>query len=747
MTPQPNSNDGCITLPRGGYLVDTSVGYIQFGSPPETIKDTMKMEKSTPLTFVVPNKFFHIDKGISTAELEFPLYFNFFLRQKRTKIVCTEKQVEQLKVVLEESVFGPKNINLENEFIYGKDTYGFPDMRAEIDHFAGMKQMEDLVEFVTFQDNEVTIDETIKIKKNPGGDFVVVEGDKETAVPGEVGFNIKYDIGVRLKEPFQAPLLGITCLGPSHGFDPNDNTSGFIVWLNHKGVMVDPPVNSTEWLRESNVNPKLINHVILTHCHADHDAGTFQKILEESKITIHATPTVFESFLRKYCTLTEIPKEEIVKLFHFQPIIIGKPVYINGARFNFFYSLHSIPAVGFEFFIQDQSFIYSSDHKNDPETFDDLYAKGVLTESRYEFLKNFPWHRDIIYHEAGVPPLHTKISYLSSLPEEVQKKITVYHISKGDMPENSNMTLAKFGIENTLYPKITPPKHIGAYNLLDILSQMDIFSGFTVDKAKEFLSIVNEEQYKRGDQIIKKGTPGDKFYIIASGNVSFKGLAHQKSGTPTKRFGTYEYFGEASVIMDIPRQSDVFAETEVIALTIEKNKFLQFIHGTDMVSDLRKLNVIRDTNSWQTFSNSKHFNSLTSYQLTQLELLLEMETIPTGEFLIRENETFEKVYIIREGIVGVYKNHYKKLELDSNDIEEIKNYFQYIQDNPTLSKVDEMGAGDFIGEVYKISNGIPSGYSFKAHTDLQVYSITKDKLIEYIKKNPGVYMRMKTIYA
>ena len=105
MTPQPNSNDGCITLPRGGYLVDTSVGYIQFGSPPETIKDTMKMEKSTPLIFVVPNKFFHIDKGISTAELEFPLYFNFFLRQKRTKIVCTEKQVEQLKVVLEESVF------------------------------------------------------------------------------------------------------------------------------------------------------------------------------------------------------------------------------------------------------------------------------------------------------------------------------------------------------------------------------------------------------------------------------------------------------------------------------------------------------------------------------------------------------------------------------------------------------------------------------------------------------------------
>ena len=48
---------------------------------------------------------------------------------------------------------------------------------------------------------------------------------------------------------------------------------GFIIWLNHFGIMVDPPVNSTEWLLDSNVNPKFIDSIILTHCHADHDAG------------------------------------------------------------------------------------------------------------------------------------------------------------------------------------------------------------------------------------------------------------------------------------------------------------------------------------------------------------------------------------------------------------------------------------------------------------------------------------------
>ncbi len=29
------------------------------------------------------------------------------------------------------------------------------------------------------------------------------------------------------------------------------------------------------------VNPKLIDSVVLTHCHADHDAGTLQKIMQE----------------------------------------------------------------------------------------------------------------------------------------------------------------------------------------------------------------------------------------------------------------------------------------------------------------------------------------------------------------------------------------------------------------------------------------------------------------------------------
>ena len=42
-----HKNENVTILPRGGYLVDTPVGYIQFGSPPETIKDTMRMQRAS----------------------------------------------------------------------------------------------------------------------------------------------------------------------------------------------------------------------------------------------------------------------------------------------------------------------------------------------------------------------------------------------------------------------------------------------------------------------------------------------------------------------------------------------------------------------------------------------------------------------------------------------------------------------------------------------------------------------------
>lgn len=70
-------------LSRGGLLIGTQVGNIQYSAVPETIKDTMLTDTGVPAIFVIPPEMFSPERGISLAELEFPAYFNFFLKKQR----------------------------------------------------------------------------------------------------------------------------------------------------------------------------------------------------------------------------------------------------------------------------------------------------------------------------------------------------------------------------------------------------------------------------------------------------------------------------------------------------------------------------------------------------------------------------------------------------------------------------------------------------------------------------------------
>jgi hypothetical protein len=148
-----------------------------------------------------------------------------------------------------------------------------------------------------------------------------------------------------------------------------------------------------------------------------------------------------------------------------------------------------------------------SEPQNDPEVHG-LFELDLISKDRYDELKAFPWESKVIYHESGIPPLHTPISYLNSLPSELKKRIVVYHIAKKDFPAETDLTLATFGIENTLVFETTPPPFEKADQILGILKHLDFLEGLPIDKAQEFLNIVEEERYAKGELIIRKGERG-----------------------------------------------------------------------------------------------------------------------------------------------------------------------------------------------------------------------------------------------
>jgi CRP-like cAMP-binding protein len=705
------SESGFVRLPRGGYLVSTPDGYVQFGTPPETIKDTMGLPGSVPRVFVLPRRMFNWRKGINLSDLEFPIYHNFFLKKQKTHIVGSSLQIARLASALSEAIFGPRDRDLRLAEDFGGAAEAAPDMRREMDYFRHGLRFRDLVTVGVLRDGVYDAG-PLRIGVRSDDSFEVrYAGRRLAVVPGTVEYEATFQRGERLPEPFEPPLFGVTCLGSSHGFDPRENTSGFVVWLNHSGIMVDPPVNATEWLEASNVNPKLIDSVILTHCHADHDAGTMQKILEEGKVSVYSTPTVMGSFLRKYGSLTGEAPRYLEKLFTFHPVTCLRPTYVHGGEFVFRYSLHSIPTLAFTLSFQDQSLVYSSDHQADPQVQRALRRAGVIGACRARELRSFPWDRRVIYHEAGIPPLHTPVSYLGSLDLEVQRRTVVYHMASKDFPEGTELRRARFGIENTLYLAATPPAYESTYGVLNVLKHLDFLETMTVEKVQEFVASVAFESFRKGEVIIRKGTPGDKFYVISSGNVAILDEVLETK----KVLGTYEYFGEMALLTGALRGMDVVALTGVKAYSLPKERFLGFIRGTQYARVLERLVRNRSNETWSLLTNNPKLGTLTNYQRTWLESILVPRELKGKGTLLRQGAPVEAVYIVCRGSATVRRAGQKPVTL---------------------------GRGEFIGDIAALQRRDPSPVTVTHARPLKVFVIEGPDAVEFIDRNPGLGMKL-----
>ena len=98
--------------------MNTAAGPVQFGMPPETVKDHMTMGCEVPTHYILPTNRFHKRLGINVAEFEFPAYFNFFLRKKQINLICTKEAEEAIRIVFQETLIGPKEHPVKKTLIY-----------------------------------------------------------------------------------------------------------------------------------------------------------------------------------------------------------------------------------------------------------------------------------------------------------------------------------------------------------------------------------------------------------------------------------------------------------------------------------------------------------------------------------------------------------------------------------------------------------------------------------------------------
>jgi CRP-like cAMP-binding protein/phosphoribosyl 1,2-cyclic phosphodiesterase len=713
----PSTRGAWLALPRGGYYVRTSAGPIQIGIPPETIKDVMELKLDVPIAYVLPRDLFDRRRGLSVAEFEFPSYYSFFLLKRRCRLVVLSPDVERrVRAIFQESLFGPTSEPLPSEFADGYPEAKRPNFARESEYFRtvpgrGRITADDLVEFTVADGGRAEVAPGVVVVDK--GDAIVIEDQgKPVAV---VGASVSLPARAPTVDPdgaplsFMPPTFGVTVLGASHGFDPSGKTTGFLLWMGGRAILVDPPTDTTEYLRARGVAPKTIDGVILTHCHADHDAGTFQKLLEEAQISLYTTPHILGSFLRKYSALSGLSEDLLRRTFSFHPVRIGAPVHVRGGELWFRYTLHSIPTIGFDAFYGNRSISISADTLYDPERVTEMFNQGILAQARFEELVGFPAHHSAILHEAGIPPLHTPTSALAQLPADVKRRLYLVHIASKDVPQEAGLRAAREGLEHTI--RVEPsstPRFSEAIELLDIFAMVDFLRDLPLSRAKALLQVAQRLQLPAGERIVTQGTHGDSFYIIVHGTVQIV-----KDGVPIKRYRAGDYFGEMAILLDQPRSADAIAKSDVDLVTIDRNDFLSILRGSEMLSRLERLVRVRDEGAWELLGKNSVLASLTSSQKTQLQTYLVPREGSEGDVLWAAGDVPSRAYLVDDAVVT----------MKSPD-----------------GELKPFTSGAFVGEVDALRTGGPSPTAARVTQKGKLFAIERADLVRFFEDNPGVYL-------
>ena len=91
--------------------------------------------------------------------------------------------------------------------------------------------------------------------------------------------------------------------------------------------------------------------------------------------------------------------------------------------------------------------------------------------------------------------------------------------------------------------------------MVDLLAQINIFSGLSNAYLRRVAEIGKEESHKKNSSIFSEGDVGDRFYLILDGAVRISRMVPGMGEEALAVLGRGKYFGEMSLIDDFPRSA------------------------------------------------------------------------------------------------------------------------------------------------------------------------------------------------
>ena len=124
---------------------------------------------------------------------------------------------------------------------------------------------------------------------------------------------------------------------------------------------------------------------------------------------------------------------------------------------------------------------------------------------------------------------------------------------------------------------------------ISFLMKIPIFKQIPENKIKSIANSIKKENFQKNQIIIQENQPGQKFYVI------FKGTCEvYKNNKKIRELEKNSFFGEISLLKNVPRTATVVAKTNVALISLEKEQFLQISNEKSLKLKLLKQINLQD---------------------------------------------------------------------------------------------------------------------------------------------------------
>ena len=266
--------------------------------------------------------------------------------------------------------------------------------------------------------------------------------------------------------------------------------------------------------------------------------------------------------------------------------------------------------------------------------------------------------------------------------------------------------------------------------LILMLKPIKVFKSLLKSSSASGLSELSQllqfESHKASSYVFKYGDIGTHYYIILEGRVSMQiptGVG--KHFTEVMVYEKHTGFGEIALEAYKTRGGSAYCLTDCHFLTIDKKDYLRHMQGY-LSENKRKIVTFLE--------NLPFFNQMSRILLSKLTYNLQEVVFRKGQFVVREGDEPEKIFILRTGECQLNK----RLQRELSPKRVLVNIPKY--SNFTVKTLME---GALIGEEAALNN-LPYNFSCIVSTENAVFfqislkeffaRVNSDELLKFLHK-------------